>query len=143
MAESALNHEDCVKLLQSPERGRRVRVSIDGGPATPLACLVLSNGDLLLPGDRDRSFARRSIWRPVTVEFDYRDSHGRPAWTVTGRGLAQPLRSGDRPHPLPYTTVDLDDDTTFEDGIRVWIARLHAVRPDEPAVPRPRDRPSS
>ncbi len=117
-------HSECVRLLGSPERGRRAMVSIDGRVPISLACVILDSGDLLIPAGTDRALVRSAVGRPVTVEFAQRDRHGNLSWIVNGVGLARPMRHHDPPIPLPRTTVTATMTAPFENGIRVNIARF-------------------
>ncbi|HET6502896.1 MAG TPA: hypothetical protein VFG87_19255 [Amycolatopsis sp.] len=122
-----LSHNECFRLLGTPERGRRALVSINGDPPVPLGCLVLDPGRLLIPTGTDRTLVRASAGRPVTVEFAH-DDHGGESWTVTGMGLARPMVWADRPSPLPRTTFTSDMASPFDNGIVVEVARLSGHR---------------
>jgi len=121
-----LSHNECVRLLGTPERGRRALVSINGDPPVPLGCLVLDQGRLLIPTGTDRTLVRASAGRPVTVEFAHDDDG--ESWTVTGTGLARPMGWADRPSPLPRTTFASDMKSPFDNGIVVVLARLTGHR---------------
>jgi hypothetical protein len=136
--ETTLTHQDCVKLVGSPERGRYGVVSIDGRPSVVLACLILGNGDLLIPSGQDTSLVRAAAGRPVTVEFTHHGHRGHGGWVITGTGLARPLRHGDTPRPIPHNTLALATRGTFDNGLRVCIARMTGHRKPAPAaIPRP------
>jgi hypothetical protein len=108
-------------------------VSIDGRTPRRLTCLIVGDGDLLIDIDRETPIERAIAGRPVAVEFNHRDHRGNGGWTVTGLGLARPIRSGDKPIPMPYTTLSIG---AFETGVRVCIARLtgHRTPPHAPEV---------
>jgi hypothetical protein len=133
MREVTLTHQECVKLIGSPERARYGMVSIDGRTPRRLTCLIVGDGDLLIDIDRETPIERAIAGRPVAVEFNHRDHRGNGGWTVTGLGLARPIRSGDKPIPMPYTTLSIG---AFETGVRVCIARLtgHRTPPHAPDV---------
>jgi|SRR5438067_11740159 len=119
-----LTHPDCTRLLRLPERGRFGMVTIGVLPPEPLGCVVLDDGDLLIPTGSSRSLVRAAAGRPVSVEFTHRDLDGQVCWTVTGIGLARPMNPLDRPNPLPHTTVTATMPDAFRNGIRVIIARF-------------------
>jgi hypothetical protein len=132
--ETILTHQDCVKLVGSPERGRYGVVSIDGRPSVVFACLILGNGDLLIPTGQDMSIVRAAAGRPVTVEFTHPGHRGHGGWIVTGTGLARPLRHGDTPRPIPHSTLALATRGVFDNGFRVCIARMTGHRKPAPAT---------
>ncbi|SFI66967.1 hypothetical protein [Amycolatopsis sacchari] len=114
-----LSHDECVKLVRSPVRYRRAELSVDGRDAFVRTCLVLDNGDFLVPGDR--ALVRTAAGRTVTVTVTHRNRHVPGGWTVSGIGLARPLVAADRPVPLPRAT---EQDLDFRTGVRVVVARL-------------------
>ncbi|WP_199432831.1 hypothetical protein [Qaidamihabitans albus] len=128
MAATELTHQDCIKLIRSPERSRTGMVAVDGRDSVPLACFVLDNGDVLVPTGESRALLRAAAGCPVRVEFSHRDRDGHTAWTVTGTGLARPLHRRDQPRPFPHTTGALAMLQAFQNGIRVRVARLTGVR---------------
>lgn len=135
-----LTHRDCVQLVRSPERGRYGAVTIDGVAPVPLACLMLDDGDLLIPTGDDRSLVRAAAGRPVSVEFTHRDRYGHLCWTVKGVGLARPMSSLDLPRPLPRSTVIETMPGAFSNGVRVVIARLTGFQMvTDTSIPQPRN----
>lgn len=139
MNATPLTHDDCVRLVRSPERYRTGLISVDGHAPLVLACLILDEGDLLIPTASDRTLQRTSRGRPVIANFTH---HGLcTSWSITGSGLARPLCERDRPDPMPHTTMP---HTTvpfagfFENGIRVLMARLTGRRGGDVHVPRQR-----
>ncbi|TNC28030.1 hypothetical protein [Amycolatopsis alkalitolerans] len=135
----ALTHRECVRLLRSPERGRYGTVTIDDLAPIPLLCLMLDDGDLLIPTGDDRSLIRAAAGRPVSVEFAHRDRDNKQCWTVRGIGLARPMSALDRPRPLPRSTV-LATPGAFRNGIRVVIAHLTGSQTaTDAAIPQPRN----
>jgi hypothetical protein len=132
MREVTLTHQECVKLIGSPERARYGMVSVDGREPRRLTCLIVGDGDLLIDLDRERPIERPMAGRPIAVEFTHHDQRGNGGWTVNGLGLARPIRGGDKPNPMPYTTLTIG---AFETGVRVCIARLTGRRTPPRLVP--------
>ncbi|GAA1939420.1 hypothetical protein [Amycolatopsis minnesotensis] len=134
MNATPLTHDDCVRLVRSPERYRTGLISVDGHAPLVLACLVLDEGDLLIPTASDRTLQRTSRGCPVIANFTH---HGLcTSWSITGSGLARPLREHDRPSPMPHTPLSLAG--FFENGIRVLMARFTGRRGGDVHVPRQR-----
>ncbi|TNC24182.1 hypothetical protein [Amycolatopsis alkalitolerans] len=129
MRATTLSHTECVRLARSPDRYRPALASFDGAEPIPLLCLVLGDGDLLVPAGQDPSLVRMAAGRTVSVTVADRDTGG--GWVVTGVGLARPLTPADRAG-LPVTE-------DFGTGIRIAMARMtgRSTAP-EPEVPRPR-----
>ncbi|GHF37531.1 hypothetical protein FHX82_006378 [Amycolatopsis bartoniae] len=133
MATRALSHDECVKLVRSPERYRPALLSVDGREPVTLRCFVLDNGDFLVPGDR--ALVRAAAGRTVTVTVTHRGLPALAGWTVTGLGLARPLVAADRPDPLPRISGGTVD---FAVGVRVVIARLTGELTPVPERSEPR-----
>ncbi|WP_116200205.1 hypothetical protein [Amycolatopsis circi] len=139
MDDAELTHRECVRLLRSPERGRRGIVAIDGLEPVPRVCLLLDAGDVLIPAGPDSGLVRVAAWRPVSLEFTDRDKEGRLRWTVRGIGLARPMTGLDVPRPLPRSTVLAAMPDAFRNGVRVVVARYRGNRPaDGVVIPAPR-----
>lgn len=123
-----LTHAECFRLVTTPERGRHAMISIDGAPPRKLACVVLDSGRLLIPTGTDRGLVRAAAGRPVSLEFTQHNHDSGTCWTVSGLGLARPMRPTDRPNPLPRTTVTMEMVRPFENGVVVELARLRGHR---------------
>ncbi|GAA1209479.1 hypothetical protein [Prauserella alba] len=144
MEQAGLTHHDCVALIGDRARRVTATISVDGGDPVPLAAYACPGGDLLVPTGTDPSLPRSAVSKPVTVEFTGpagADEH----WTFSGTGLAQPLTHHDRPHDdHPQAML-----YAFDNGIRVLMARLSAVRTEAATLPQqrtagtPRHRPHS
>lgn len=139
-----LTHRDCVQLVRSPEGGRYGSVTIDGMAPIPLACLMLDDGDLLIPTGNDRSLVRAAARRPVSVEFTDRGQDGQLRWSVRGVGLARPLCLVDLPRPLPQRPLVTALPGAFRNGVRVVMARLSGFQllTDIPIPPPRSDTPT-
>lgn len=139
MHTETLTHQACVGLLRTPERGHYGIVTIDAFAAVPLACVVLDDGDLLIPTGEDHTLVQAASGRPVSVEFTRHDRYGRLCWSIRGIGLARPMRRPDLPRPLPHSTVLTAGLDGFGSGIRLVTARLTGYRMlTEIPVPAPR-----
>ncbi|GAA1249427.1 hypothetical protein GCM10009676_39930 [Prauserella halophila] len=125
MKHAGLTHADCVALIGDRACRVTATITVDGGKPVPLAAYVCPGGDLLVPTGTDPSLPRSAVSKPVTVEFTG-PVGGDENWTISGTGLAQPLSHHDRPqddHPQAMLYA-------FDNGIRVLMARLSAVRAD-------------
>lgn len=145
MEQAGLTHDDCVALIGDRARRVTATISVDGGEPVPLAAYACPGGDLLVPTGTDPSLPRSAVSKPVTVEFAGPSGRDPASWTITGTGLAQPLSHHDRPpddHPQAMLYA-------FDNGIRVLMARLSAVRAETATLPQqrtaaaPRHRPHS
>lgn len=136
----SLAHSECVKLVRSPERCRTALVSIEGRAPMALLCFILDNGDVLIPNGKDPVAFRVAALRPVTVEFSHLDRYGPGGWTITGAGIAYPMTYRDHLTPVTRLAVWQAKVTTFENGLRIRIARLTgSLTTVESAIPRQRD----
>ncbi|MEU6641848.1 hypothetical protein ABZ863_04795 [Saccharomonospora sp. NPDC046836] len=124
MTVTSLSHEDCVRLVAAPDRGRVGLLSVDGNRPVPLVCFVQTDGDVLIPTGEDRTLLRAAAGRPVTVEFTHPDPDGDSSWTIVAIGLAKPLNRRDEPAGFPYTSGALAMLEAFRNGLRVRVARL-------------------
>ncbi|MBB3053080.1 hypothetical protein FHS23_004123 [Prauserella isguenensis] len=134
MEQAGLTHHDCVALIGDRARRVTATISVDGGEPVPLAAYACPGGDLLVPTGTDPSLPRAAVSKPVTVEFTETAGRGDENWTISGTGLAQPLSHHDRPHDdHPQAML-----YAFDNGIRVLMARLSAVRAEVTALPQQR-----
>ncbi|PRX46565.1 hypothetical protein B0I33_107142 [Prauserella shujinwangii] len=130
-----LTHRICAGLAGTPERSRGAVLRVEDDDPVPVACVVLPDGDVLVPTGRDRTLARAARGRPVTIELTDDDA----GWTMSGAGLARPLGPADIPWPLPCTGVLAPLRAAFRGGIRIRIARLAGRSlPESPDIPAQR-----
>ncbi|WP_020658917.1 hypothetical protein [Amycolatopsis benzoatilytica] len=135
MESGTLTHRDCVRLLRSAGPSRCGSVSIDGLAPVLLACLVLDDGDVLIPALPDSPLVRAAALRPVAVEFACGDPGAGGHWTVRGIGLARLLAGSDVPRPRTTVLATLPH---AGGGLRVVVARYHGTRTPSVAIPLPR-----
>lgn len=133
MEQAGLTHHDCIALIGDRARRVTATISVDGDDPLPLAAYACPGGDLLVPTGSDPSLPRSAASKPVAVEFTGPED-GDEHWMISGTGLARPLSHHDRPHDdHPRAML-----YAFDNGIRVLIARLSAVRAESAALPQQR-----
>lgn len=114
-----LSHQQCLGVITRPPRGHMVVVTVADAAALALLCVVSPGGDVVVPTGTDPRLERLAHGKPVTVEFPEE-----AGYTITGVGLACPLRYEDR----VLARAALPRWHTFDHGIRVLVARLTGNR---------------
>ena len=112
-----LDHEECVRLLQSQQVGR-VAFADDSGPDVLPVNYVMDGEDVLITTTGYGAIARAATNGRMAFEVDELDDFTESGWSVVVRGRATRESPFDQPPQLPHP---------WADGNRPYLIR---IRPD-------------